>query len=245
MTRLYGLIGFPLVHSFSKEYFNQKFLIEKLSDCRYENFPIANISSFPELIRLNPLLCGLNVTIPYKETVIAYLNELSPEAVSIGAVNCIRISSGKTTGYNTDYIGFLRSLKKFLRPHQLKALILGTGGSSRAVLFALNQLGIDTILVSRVKKNNCLTYAELNKEIIQQRLLIVNTTPLGMFPSTNYCPDLPYDALTANHLLFDLIYNPCETLFMQKGKKYGATVVNGLEMLQIQADECWKRWNSF
>jgi len=244
--RLFGLTGYPLSHSFSKNYFTDKFRNEFLTDCRYENFPLENISAFPELIKSNPDLRGLNVTIPYKETVVPFLDELSDEAKQTGAVNCIKVSSQKLKGYNTDYVGFLRSLKKQLHPHHTHALILGTGGSSKAVRYALELLGIHYRFVSRTKAEGVFTYSELNKEILEQHTIIINTTPLGMSgDALGQCPDITYSLLFAKHLLFDLIYNPSETLFLQKGKAQGAAVMNGLEMLQIQAEESWKIWNGF
>jgi shikimate dehydrogenase len=263
MSRVFGLIGYPLSHSFSKNYFAEKFRNEKISDAAYQNFPLENISSFPELVNSNPDLRGLNVTIPHKKSIIKFLDEISPEAKETGAVNCIKIASGKLKGYNTDYIGFLRSLKKYLQPHHAHALILGTGGSSKAVQFALKMLNIKMQFVSRTKTTTALSYAEMNKEIIEQHTLIINTTPLGMASSGRTTPsrptatassggsageiypDIPYRHVSSKHLLFDLIYNPAETLFLQKGKAHGATIVNGLEMLQIQAEESWKIWNGF
>jgi shikimate dehydrogenase len=245
MNRLFGLTGYPLSHSFSKKYFTDKFRNEFLADCRYENFPLENISALPELIKAQPDLRGLNVTIPYKETVMPFLDELSDEAKQIGAVNCIKIASGKLKGFNTDYVGFLRSLKKKLKPHHAHALILGTGGSSKAVQYALSLQNISYRFVSRTKRENVFSYNELNKETMEQHTLIINATPLGMSPAINECPNIPYQLLSQKHLLFDLIYNPAETVFLQKGKVQGAAVMNGLEMLQIQADESWKIWNSF
>lgn len=243
--RTFGLIGYPLSHSFSKSYFAEKFSAEKINDCRYENFPLQSINDFSALVTSENTLAGLNVTIPYKEAIIALLSELEEAAKNIGAVNTINFSSGKMMGYNTDYIGFLRSLKPLLKPHHQKALILGTGGSSKAVQYALQLLNISYSFVSRKALPNGFTYENLNAEILQSHSIIINTTPLGMFPETAACPNIPYHLLNEKHVLFDLIYNPSETLFLQQGKQQGATIINGLSMLKIQAEESWKIWNSF
>ncbi len=244
----YGLIGYPLKHSFSIGYFNEKFQAENIN-AEYVNFEIPRIEEFMEVIEENPNLCGLNVTIPYKEQVIPYLNELDKDTAKIGAVNVIKIirqPKGKTklVGYNSDIVGFTRSIEPLLQPHHVKALILGTGGASKAVFHGLANLGIKATFVSRTKKNsNVLTYEELTPEIMQSHTVIVNTTPLGMYPKVDFCPNIPYDQLTPNHLLYDLLYNPNETLFMKKGKAQGATVKNGLEMLLLQAFVSWEIWN--
>jgi shikimate dehydrogenase len=244
-VRTFGLIGYPLSHSFSKNYFAEKFLHEKLHDCQYQNFPLTDIGQLHHLIQQEKNLVGLNVTIPYKEAVIPLLTELDEAAKNIGAVNTIKFSSGKMIGYNTDYIGLLRSLKPLLQPHHEYALILGTGGSSKAVQYVLSLLNITYTFVSRTKTTNTLLYAEVDKNIIEDTTLIINTTPLGMFPDINIAPEIPYTFLSEKHLLFDLIYNPAETLFLQKGKQQDATIMNGLTMLQIQAEESWKIWNGF
>lgn len=244
----YGLIGYPLKHSFSIGYFNEKFQAENIN-AEYVNFEIPRIEEFMEVIEENPNLRGLNVTIPYKEQVIPYLNELDKDTAKIGAVNVIKIirqPKGKTklVGYNSDIVGFTRSIEPLLQPHHVKALILGTGGASKAVFHGLANLGIKATFVSRTKKNsNVLTYEELTPEIMQSHTVIVNTTPLGMYPKVDFCPNIPYDQLTPNHLLYDLLYNPNETLFMKKGKAQGATVKNGLEMLLLQAFVSWEIWN--
>ena len=243
--RLFGLIGFPLTHSFSKNYFEEKFSNEKLFDCSYQNFPIETIAQFPQLLQQNKNLKGLNVTIPYKEKIIPYLTSLNEAATAIGAVNTIKINAEKATGFNTDYIGFLRSIKPQLKAHHNKALILGTGGSSKAVRHALELLNISYQYVSREKKDNTFLYAEIDKDVLQEHTVIINTTPLGMFPNTSAAPDIKYHEMTRHHLLFDLIYNPAETMFLQKGKAQGATTINGSEMLQIQAEESWKIWNEY
>jgi shikimate dehydrogenase len=244
-VRTFGLIGYPLSHSFSKSFFAEKFSVEKINDCCYENFPLKSINDFSALIVSEKNLAGLNVTIPYKEAVIPLLTELDEAAKNIGAVNTIKFSSGKMIGCNTDYIGLLRSLKPLLKPHHKHALILGTGGSSKAVQYVLSLLNITYTFVSRTKTANTLLYAEVDKHIIEEATLIINTTPLGMFPDINIAPDIPYTLLNEKHLLFDLIYNPAETLFLQKGKQQGTTITNGLSMLQIQAEESWKIWNAF
>lgn len=243
--RTFGLIGYPLSHSFSKGYFAEKFSAEKIKDCYYENFPLQSIQEFSALITSEKNLCGLNVTIPYKEAVIPLLTELAEAAKNIGAVNTIKFSSGKMIGYNTDYIGFLRSLKPLLKPHHQRALILGTGGSSKAVQYALQLLNISFAFVSRSNAKNSFTYENLNAEILQSHTIIINTTPLGMYPHVAAAPNIPYHLLNEKHLLFDLIYNPETTLFLQQGKQQSAKTINGLSMLKIQAEESWKIWNSF
>lgn len=244
----FGLIGYPLKHSFSISYFNEKFQSENI-DAEYVNFEIPRIEDFMEVVEENPNLRGLNVTIPYKEQVIPYLDELDKDTAKIGAVNVIKIipqgkGDVKLVGYNSDIIGFTRSIEPLLQSHHVKALILGTGGASKAVFHGLANLGIEATFVSRTKKSNdILTYQELTPEIMQEHTVIVNTTPLGMYPNVDACPDIPYDQLTPNHLLYDLLYNPHETLFMKKGMERGATVKNGLEMLLLQAFVSWEIWN--
>ena len=237
----YGLIGYPLGHSFSINYFNEKFENEGI-DARYENFEIASIRQFPEIIDTNPELRGLNVTIPYKEQVIDYLDSLSPEAQAIGAVNVIKVEhKGKNTilkGYNSDVIGFTRSIEPLLERYHKKALILGTGGACKAIDFGLKSLGLQTQWVSRHEKPNAITY-----ELITEYNVIVNCTPCGMYPHADECPRLPYEAMNSHTLLYDLLYNPDETLFMKRGKARGALVKNGLEMLLLQAFASWEFWN--
>lgn len=246
----YGLIGFPLKHSFSARFFTEKFEREQI-DAEYLNFEIEDIHEIHNLILHHPQLKGLNVTIPYKEKVIPFLHDLSPEAEKIGAVNVIRVdrepddgSDYRLTGYNTDYIGFRDSLTPLLNPavHR-KALVLGTGGASKAVVQVLNDLGIEWRYVSRSPGENKFTYDALSPEIISDHPLIVNTTPVGTFPHTDACPLIPYPYLTPNHLLYDLVYNPEETLFLKKGKAQGAKTKNGREMLKTQANAAWKIWN--
>ena len=239
----YGLLGYPLGHSFSRNYFNQKFEAEKI-DAEYLNFEIPEIKEIKNVIKENPELNGLNVTIPYKEQVIPYLDDLDEDARLIGAVNVIKFSKGlfgkvKLKGYNSDIIGFKQSIEPLLKEHHRKALILGTGGASKAVFQGLKQLGVASTFVSRKAKEYCITYEEITPKVMEQYTVIVNTTPLGMYPNVNACPDIPYDLLTSDHLLYDLLYNPDETLFMRKGKEKGAVVKNGLEMLLLQAFAAW------
>ena len=242
----YGLLGYPLGHSFSRNYFNQKFEAERI-DAEYLNFEIPEIKEIKNVIKENPELNGLNVTIPYKEQVIPYLDDLDEDARLIGAVNVIKFSKGlfgkvKLKGYNSDIIGFKQSIEPLLKEHHRKALILGTGGASKAVFQGLKQLGVASTFVSRKAKEYCITYEEITPKVIEQYTVIVNTTPLGMYPNVNACPDIPYDLLTSDHLLYDLLYNPDETLFMRKGKEKGAVVKNGLEMLLLQAFAAWEIW---
>lgn len=244
----YGLIGYPLGHSFSKNYFNQKFESEKI-DAEYINFPIPTIKEFKNVLKENPDLRGLNVTLPYKTQVIPFLDELTDNAKQIGAVNVIKFAKGlfgktKLIGHNTDIIGFKQSIEPELTSNHNKALILGTGGASKAIFQGLRQLGIEAIFVSRTAGEGILTYQDLTPEVMNDYNVIVNTTPVGMFPNANVCPDIPYDLITSGHLLYDLLYNPDETLFMKKGKEKGATVKNGLEMLLLQAFAGWQIWNN-
>jgi len=245
----YGLIGYPLGHSYSEKYFNSKFEKDGI-DSIYTLYPIESIDRLPSLIRTTDGLRGLNVTIPYKEEVIKYLNVLSEDAREIGAVNVIKIVEGvgdgeKTlTGYNTDYIGFSESLKPLLDEDVRHALILGTGGASKAVAYALGQLGIEYKFVSRTPGKGRLGYGDLNENVIRESRLIVNTTPVGMYPKVDNAPDIPYSFLGKNHICYDLVYNPESTLFMKLAAERGATVKNGLEMLKLQADAAWKIWNA-
>ena len=241
--RLFGLIGYPLTHSFSKKYFTKKFEQEGLMDCRHELFPIKNISEFPEILRKHPELEGLNVTVPYKKQVLSFLDSsIIPEAVD--ACNCIKIKDGKLIGDNTDIIGFEKSFTPLLKQQYKKALVLGNGGSSSAVVFVLIKLGIEFIIVSReLHGNSILTYKDVNEKVIKECNIIINTTPLGMFPNENSCPPIPYQFISDKHLLYDLVYNPAKTLFLQKGEERGAATKNGVEMLILQAEESWKIWN--
>jgi shikimate dehydrogenase len=241
--RLFGLIGHPLSHSFSKKYFTEKFEKEGRADCRYELFPIESIKEIPALLKQYPDLLGLNVTIPYKEQIIPFLNERNNIVEQINACNCIHISKGKLKGYNTDVAGFELSLQPQLRLHHKKALILGTGGASKAVEFVLRKKGIAIHYVSRKEQPGYYTYEQLTPALMADHTLIINTTPVGMYPSVDESPPIPYGSLTASHYLFDLVYNPAKTLFLQKGQERGAAIKNGEEMLVIQAEESWKIWN--
>lgn len=240
----YGLIGKTLSHSFSKKYFEEKFKRENINAV-YENFELNDVSQVEGLFSIHSNLCGLNVTIPYKEQIIPYLDEVDEQAQKIGAVNTIYIDKeiGKMKGYNTDVYGFKQSLKPFLENQHQRALILGTGGASKAVAYVLNELGITTAFVSRTPQlENQLSYDELNENILASFLLIVNTTPLGTFPNVDEKPTINYDAITPNHLLYDLVYNPAETAFLKEGKKRGALTINGEQMLQLQAEKAWEIW---
>jgi shikimate dehydrogenase len=243
--KTYGLIGFPLSHSFSKGFFQEKFEKENITGCRYENFPIPGISQFTALLEQYPALNGLNVTIPYKEAVIPFLDGLSKAAAQIGAVNCIHIKNGKKKGYNTDVIGFTQSLQPLLQPYHTRALVLGTGGAAKAVMYALQELGIGYTVVSRQvgPTDGSMPYYLLDQAIMKQHTLIINTTPLGMYPKTDSYPDIPYQHIGSRHLLYDLVYNPAETLFLQKGAAQGAVTKNGHEMLILQAEASWQIWN--
>lgn len=242
--QLYGLIGYPLTHSFSKKYFTQKFEKEGRKDCVYENYPIADISGFRQILSL-PDLKGLNVTIPYKEQIISFLDYPSVVVKKIRACNCIKIKDGKLYGYNTDIFGFENGLKKKWNPFiHHPALILGTGGSEKAVKYVLEQLGVSYKNVSRKPSAGSYSYEQLTRDIISKYKLIINTTPLGMYPNVVEAPPIPYEYLTEKHFLFDLIYNPEKTLFLKKGEEQGATIQNGYTMLVIQAEENWKIWNS-
>ena len=242
----YGLIGYPLGHSFSISYFNEKFESEGI-DAVYENFEIPQIDDVKEIIDSNPDLKGFNVTIPYKQQVLKYIKELSPEAKAIGAVNVIRIEhkGNKTVlkGFNSDVIGFTKSIEPILNTYHKKALILGTGGAAKAVQYGLQSLGIETLFVSRTKKKNAITYEVVTADIVREYNVIVNCTPVGMYPHIDECPKLPYEAMDSHTLLYDLLYNPDETKFLRLGAERGATVKNGLEMLLLQAFVSWEIWN--
>lgn len=243
--RLFGLIGYPLTHSFSKKYFTEKFEKEGLDDCRYELFPIESITELPGLISQHPDLEGLNITIPYKKQVLPYLNHTAFIPAGLEACNCILFSEGQLIGYNTDVVGFRESLRPVLRPDQQSALVLGNGGATAAVIFALQQLGISYHIVSRaIQPGSDFTYQDLDHSIIQSHPIIINTTPVGMYPKEDHCPDIPYESIDERHLLFDLVYNPAQTLFLRKGAERGATIKNGEDMLLLQAEESWKIWNS-
>lgn len=241
----YGLIGFPLGHSFSKGFFNEKFANENI-DAEYLNFEIPSVDHLKEVLASNPELKGLNVTLPYKEQVIPMLDSLSDDAKAIGAVNVIRIAKkGKKTvlkGYNSDVVGFMQSIEPLLEPCHKKALILGTGGASKAVNYGLKQLGLETLFVSRTKKDGMITYGDITPALLDEYKVIVNCTPVGMYPHFEECPILPYSAMDNHILLYDLIYNPDETMFLQKGREMGAVTKNGLEMLLLQAFASWDFW---
>ena len=243
----YGLIGYPLGHSFSISYFNQKFKDEDI-DAVYENFEIPSIDLLPEVLDSNPNLKGLNVTIPYKQKVIPFLDSVSPEARAIGAVNVIKVvhegKNVKLKGYNSDVIGFTQSIEPMLEPRfHKKALILGTGGASKAIDYGLKSLGLETVFVSRYERPGTIQYEKITAEVVQEYNVIVNCTPLGMYPKTEECPQLPYEAMDSRTILYDLIYNPDETMFMKRGAQYGANVKNGLEMLLLQAFASWEFWH--
>lgn len=241
--REFGLIGYPLSHSFSQKYFTDKFEQEGLKDCHYQAYPVKTIGEFPALLKSHPALEGINVTIPYKEQVLRYLNEQSPVVQQVGACNCIRIRQGKLTGYNTDVTGFEQSLQKHLQPHHSKALILGTGGAGKAVEYVLKKRNIRYRYVSRMPSVNHFSYLQVTSALLAEYTLIINTTPLGMYPNITQAPPIPYEALTPKHYLFDVVYNPATTLFLQQGEQRGAAIQNGLDMLIIQAEESWKIWN--
>ena len=248
MNKLYGLIGYPLSHSFSKQYFAQKFAREGIADASYELFPVESINALPQLLQKHPTLVGLNVTIPYKQQVMPFLTRLDPVAERIGAVNTIRVhaEASEYVGYNSDYYGFKHSLQQWLGGRVIrKALVLGTGGASKAVVCALQDLQIVPTYVSRQALPGATTYQDLKaKKSLSAYPLIINTTPLGMSPQTDQAPDLDYSQLTADHFCYDLVYNPEETLFMQKATLQGAQTKNGLEMLHLQAEKSWEIWNS-
>jgi len=238
---MYGIIGYPLSQSFSPAYFNHKFMQLGIDE-RYQAFPIGTIEALPSLLHTYPGLKGFNVTMPYKQEVMAYLDELDHTAAAIGAVNTVRIRTGRLKGFNTDAAGFMNSLKPLLQPQHRAALVLGTGGASKAVTYSLRQLGIPYRLVSRRQTATNLGYADLGPALMQQHLLIINTTPLGMTPDTGSFPDIPYELLTEAHLVYDLIYKPEKTLFLQKAKEQGAAVKNGYDMLIGQAEAAWAIW---
>ncbi len=244
--RKFGLIGFPLSHSYSVGYFKKKFKIENIFDCEYQNFPIESISLLPDIIRGNPDLYGLNVTIPYKEEVLAYLDSIEPDAARVGAVNTLKITRKNDNpyirGFNTDIYGFSESLKELSNRYPKKALILGTGGASKAVAYSLDQMGISYLFVSR--KSGHIKYGKMDKSLFLKYKLIINTTPLGTYPDIDSCPDIPYNYITKSHILIDLVYNPALTLFLKKGKERGALTSNGLRMLHLQAEKSWEIWNS-
>lgn len=244
--RVFGIIGYPLSHSFSQKYFTEKFEQLSIHDAQYNVYPLKNIDDFKELIKTETSLKGLNVTIPYKRAVIKYIDQLDPVAKEIGAINVIKFTPDGMIGFNSDYYGFLNSLKKWIGDAKPKALVLGTGGASAAVAAALKTLNIPFHFVSRDAKPNAFTYSQLqqNPDLVVEHQLIINTSPVGMHPTVAEAPQISYDVLTTDHFLYDLVYNPEETLFMKKGAKHGAKVKNGLEMLHLQAEKAWEIWNA-
>ena len=243
---LYGLIGYPLGHSFSKQYFAEKFESEGLSDCYFEAFPIPSIDQFLTLIDENPDLKGLSVTIPYKEKVLNFVTELSEEVKHIGATNCIKIKGNKLIAFNTDIIGFEQSFCKLLQLHHTKALVLGTGGASKAVQYVLRKLGIEFLVVTRTEnlKEGYINYNMIDEKIMKKYLVIINCSPVGMSPNENASPYIPYQFINPDHYLYDLVYKPSKTLFLQQGEDKGAVIQNGYQMLLQQAEASWKIWNT-
>ena len=246
--KLFGLIGFPLTHSFSKKYFAEKFEREGIVDCAYELYPIERISMLAALLVDQPAIAGMNVTIPYKVAVLDFVDELDPAAAYIGAVNTLHISDrgGKRfiKGYNTDAYGFEASLKPLLEPQHKHALIFGDGGAAKAVKYVLEQLNISYTSVLRKPQEGCLTYGDLNESSIATSTILINTTPLGTYPDVEACPDIPYEFITSQHLAYDLVYNPEETTFLQRAKAQGAKTKNGLNMLHLQAERAWTIWTA-
>lgn len=244
IQKQFGLIGRNIDYSFSKKYFQEKFSKEYFEGCTYENFDIQTINEFISIIKNNPSLKGLNVTIPFKETVMPFLNKLSKKAIEIGAVNVIKVTKkGKLKGFNSDYYGFGKSLKAMLKPHHKTALILGTGGAAKAVAFALKMLKIDYTFVSREAVEKTIDYNRINETTFDNFQIIINCTPLGTSPNLDAFPPIPYEFFTEKHIAFDLIYNPEETIFLKKAKSKGATIKNGFEMLVFQAEKSWRIWN--
>ena len=245
--RYFGLIGHPLSHSFSQKYFTEKFEKENIAGCQYNLHDLESINEFPDLIKNQKGLVGLNVTIPYKQDVIQFLDEMDDIATEAGAVNTIVVSGkeGKThlKGYNTDVYGFVNSIKPHIQENA-KALVLGTGGASKAVEFALNKMDIEMQFVSRTAKEGIMSYDDLTEDLVREHQVIINSSPIGMSPNVDQAPAIPYDGISSQHVLFDLVYNPLETLFLKKGKQNGAVTINGLKMLHLQAEKAWEIWNS-
>ena len=242
--KCYGLIGRTLKHSFSKNYFTEKFEKEGLADYSYDNFELASVTEFPLLQKQHPDLKGLNITIPYKEEILQFLTHKNKVVEAIGACNCIRLEGEKLTGFNTDVVGFRKTLEPQLRQHHKKALILGTGGASKAIAYVLQELAINFQYVSRKKSATNLTYEDLDEDALKRHHLIINTTPLGTWPDVHACPLVPYHLVTPRHFLYDLIYNPVKTKFLLEGEKRGAQICNGYDMLIEQAEESWRIWNN-
>ena len=243
---IYGLIGETLHHSFSRRYFSEKFRSDEIKDAQYRNFELKDLDTELPLLKNNTEIKGLNVTIPYKTEIIPFLDELTEECREIKACNCIKIESGKWIGFNTDIIGFEKSFAPFLKPYHKKALILGTGGASKAVAFVLKKLNIEFVKVSRskTKASSVINYSDITSELLKEFTVVINTTPVGTSPNINECPDLPYESITDHHYFFDLIYNPAKTLFLSLAEKHGAFIENGDKMLSIQAEESWEIWNN-
>lgn len=242
-SKLYGLVGKNIAYSFSRNYFSEKFAALGITDSEYVNFDMPDISGIRKIIADNPNLKGLNITIPYKESVIPYLDSLSETAAAIGAVNTVKIDeNGKSEGFNTDVFGFQKSLQSLLQTHHQKALILGTGGASKAVAFALETLKIPYRFVSR-SNSEAIPYDSITANTFEEFQIIINTTPVGTFPNVDDCPEIPYEHFTPRHIAFDLVYNPAQTQFLKNAKKFGAITKNGLEMLQLQAEKAYEIWN--
>lgn len=242
--RIFGLIGRNINYSFSVTYFSDKFQKESITDCLYKNFDIPDVTYFLQIFKKHKDLKGLNVTIPYKQEIIPYLDKLSRKAEEVGAVNTIKITKkGLLKGYNTDVYGFKKSLKPLLKPHHKKALVLGTGGASKAVIYVLEKLGLEYKIVSRNPEVNQFSYSDITQEVMQEYTLVINCTPLGTFPNIDPCPELNYEYFTDKHLAFDLIYNPAETTFLKRAKQQGASIQNGYQMLVFQAEKAWEIWN--
>lgn len=242
--KVYGIIGYPLGHSFSQKYFTEKFATEGINDCSYKIFAIKSVDGLKDVLIQNPDLNGFNITIPHKQSILSLLDDTTKLPQNLNACNCVKIVNEKFIGFNTDVIGFEETLLSELKSHHTKALILGNGGAAEAVKFVLNKLNIAFKIVSRkLHGGSDLTYADITERIIGDNLLIINTTPLGTFPDVEECPAIPYQYLTAQHFLYDLVYNPPKTLFLKKGEEYGAAIKNGYDMLVIQAEESWRIWN--
>lgn len=245
--RKFGLIGYPLGHSFSRKYFSEKFIRENIRGCSYDNYPLKSLDIFPDLVSADPEICGLNVTIPYKTEILKYIDETGPGIEEIGAVNVLKIkrieNKIKIFGYNSDVTGIRESVIPYLKGNVKKALILGTGGASRAVRYVLAEMGLKITLVSRSEKQGCITYRQISPEIIQQADIVVNTTPLGMYPDINTAPDIDYGLLNEKHILFDLVYNPEMTRFLKMGQERGCRIIKGMPMLISQAERSWEIWN--
>ena len=242
--RKFGLIGLTLTHYFSKQFFTEKFEKEQITDCLYENYPLEKIEDLPALLAANRDIVGLNVTIPYKKDVVPFLTDAAPAVKKTGACNCIRIDGKKRIGYNTDVIGFHLSLMPHLRVQHQRALILGTGGASAAVEFVLQQIAMPYLIVSRNPGTNSIGYDQLSEDLMESHTLIVNTTPLGTFPAVETYPPIPYQYVTDQHFLYDMVYNPTETIFLKQGREKGATILNGMDMLIGQANASWDIWKS-